>query len=179
MPYYLRRQKGNFLAGCVMVPGPLQLTFTCTLKGKTHKRKARKTKAKERKGNATFSRVLIILSWEDSKPTDCLLAPLFFYPNRAVLLMCPSRSLLTCQLDKESIGITYICPVHLAAMDWQASAPAEPSEPKGCHQMSQMSQISQAAPLATGFLLIAFDAKSSSKIAKITREGEAAWSEQH
>lgn len=37
----------------------------------------------------------------------------------------------------------------------------------------------QAAPLATGFLLITFDAKSSSKIAKITRGREAAWSEQH
>lgn len=45
------------------------------------------------------------------KATDHCLTPLFFFPNRAVFLVCPSRSLLTCQFDKDSIVVTHVRPV--------------------------------------------------------------------
>lgn len=68
----------------------------------------KRQKQKEKKENATFSRALITLAWENSKPTDCWLTPLFFFPDGAVLLVCPSRSLLTCQFDKESRVVVYL-----------------------------------------------------------------------
>lgn len=114
MPYYPYRQKGNFLSGCVMVPSHIQVPFTCTLKGKTYKRKASKRQENKRKTrkHEVLKGLNYIGSGEFKANRWLAHSSIFLSKQKLVFLVCPSRPLLACQLDKESVVTT--------DMEWQA-----------------------------------------------------------
>lgn len=96
--YYPHRQKGIFLAGCLVVPFD---SYYMQSERKDLQRKASKGKNKWKERKYSFSSALVMLAWENSKPTSHWLTPLFFFPSTAVLLVQPSRSFPVCHFDKE------------------------------------------------------------------------------